>query len=614
MRRRAFLRNAALGLGALAAPRAFGQTNDARPNVLWIVVEDASPHIGCYGENAVRTPNLDKLASEGVRFESAFVTCPVCSPCRSALATGMYQTTIGSHNHRSQNKTDKAGGNTAYYESYELPDAIPMIPNLFSAAGYFVTNGAQPAMDRPGKTDYNFINTSPPYDGADWRAAPPGTPFFAQIQLAGGKRRRETIDHDAFELPPYYPDDPVIRKDWSEYLASWEYVDQEVEQIVRDLKAAGQYDNTLIAFITDHGVSHVRGKQFLYDEGIQIPMILRFPGGRLAGTVRDDLALHIDLAPVSLAFAGVAAPDHLQGLDLFAPDYTPRDFIVSARDRCDETIDVIRCVRTPRYKYIRNFLSYRPHLQHNQYKDGKEITQRMRAMHSEGALTPLQARLFAPARPAEELYDLDADPFEIDNLADDPDYRAVLEEQRERLYGWMVETRDPGLIPEPILEEMGREHGSKFAAMQQPGMAEVMREIITTIDAGVAGDRSTLRAAIDAEHPATRYHAATWLGVIGNAAEAAVLAPLTKDESPCVQVAARLALYKIEPDDKHVAALGALLDEPNLLVSLYAMNAIEQTGVRNDAVRTIAEKALQFDYDGTQRYGRRVLAGTGSAP
>jgi arylsulfatase A-like enzyme len=610
MRRRAFLRNATLGLGVLAAPRALGQTDDARPNVLWIVVEDASAHIGCYGEHAVRTPNLNKLASEGVRFENAFVTCPVCSPARSALVTGMYQTTIGSHNHRSQNKTDKAGGNTAYYESYELPDTIPMIPDLFRAAGYFATNSASPSMEKPGKTDYNFINTSAPYDGADWRDAPEGTPFFAQIQLAGGKRRHEPLDHDAFELPPYYPDDPAIRNDWSEYLASWEYVDREVGQIVRDLKEAGQYDNTLIAFITDHGVSHVRGKQFLYEEGIRIPMILRFPGGRLAGTVRDDLALHIDLAPVSLAFAGVPVPDHLQGRDLFAPGYAPRAFIVSARDRCDETIDVIRCVRTPRYKYIRNFLSHRPHLQHNQYKDGKAITQRMRALHAEGGLTPLQARLFEPTRPAEELYDLDADPFEIDNLADDPDYRAVLEEQRKRLYGWMIETRDPGLIPEPILEEMGREHGSKFAAMQQPGMAEVTEAIIAAID---AGDRPALQGAAKADHPATRYHAATWLGVIGHKADAAIIEPLTSDGSPGVQVAAHLALYKIEPDDKHITALGDLLDEPNLLVSLYAMNAIEQTGVRNDAVRTIAEKALQSAYDGTQRYGRRLLAGTGSA-
>jgi len=360
--RRRFLRTATVGVGSLAI---FGkaQASESRPNVLWIVAEDASPHIGCYGEMAIATPNLDALAAEGIRFENAVVTCPVCSPVRSALITGMYQTSIGSHNHRSQNDGKKAGGNTAYYESYVLPDAVPLVSDLFRAAGYYTCNGAGPAANKPGKTDYNFLTDHPPYDGSDWRQAPEGKPFFAQIQLRGGKYRPKGFEAGNFELPPYYPDDPVLRQDWAEYLGSWEQQDREVGEIVASLKQAGVYENTLIVFITDHGISHARGKQFLYEEGIRVPLIMRLPGGEKAGTVRADLALQIDLAPTSLAIAGIPVPHHLQGAALFDLDYRERECVFAARDRCDETIETIRCVRTRRYKYIRNFQSYRPHLQ-----------------------------------------------------------------------------------------------------------------------------------------------------------------------------------------------------------------------------------------------------------
>lgn len=608
MKRREFLRNATLGIGAAAALNAVGQAATNKPNVLWIVTEDASCHVGCYGETAVKTPHIDQLAAEGVRFENAMITCPVCSPARSAMVTGMYQTTIGSHNHRSQNKSSKAGGNEAYYQSYALPEATPMIGDYFREAGYYVCNGKEPDASKPGKTDYNFINNTPPYDGADWRDAPEGKPFFAQIQLPGGKWRKASIDHDNFTLPPYYPDDPVLRKDWAEYLASWEHADAQVGAIVERLKEAGVYDNTLVIFMTDHGVSHARGKQFLYEEGMRIPLIVRFPDGRLAGTVREDLALHIDMAPISMAFAGVPVPDHLQGQDLFAEGRRARDYVVSARDRCDETIDVIRSVRTPRYKYIRNFRSGRPHLQRSQYKDGKEILQRLKELHALEALTPLQDTLFAPSRPAEELYDLANDPFETTNLAGDPAHDAALEEQRGRLYRWMVETRDPGLIPEPILEDLGKAAGSKYAAMQAPEMATRIPRFIHAIEAGESNNRAYLRTALGDSDPVVRYWAATWAGNLRAIELRDELKKASEDDVPAVRVAAYLALCKVGEAETSLPALITLVDDPNLLVGLYAMNAVEQTGVLNATVKAGAEKALANDYNGTQRYGKRLLA------
>lgn len=608
MNRRAFLRNTALGIGAAATANSIAQAAETKPNILWIVSEDASTHIGCYGETAVQTPNLDQLAAEGVRFENAFVTCPVCSPARSALVTGMYQTTLGSHNHRSQNKSPKAGGNEAYYASYQLPGATPMIGDYFREAGYYVCNGKDAQAEQPGKTDYNFINTKPPYDGADWRGAPENKPFFAQIQLGGGKWRGAAIENDNFELPPYYPDDAVMRKDWAEYLASWERADQEVGEIVQRLKEAGVYDSTLIAFITDHGISHARGKQFLYEEGIRIPMILRLPGGRRAGTVRNDLAIHIDLAAISLAAAGLPIPDHLQGADLFSEAHEARSFIATARDRCDETIDIIRGIRTPRYKYIRNFLADRPHMQRSQYKDGKDIVQHLRDLHEMEALTPLQDQIFRPHRPPEELYDLAADPHETTNIAGSPGHESVLREQRERLYQWMRDTRDPGLIPEPILEDLGREHGSKYAAMRQPEMADRIPRFIAAIEAGERNDRAALRAALGDEDPVVRYWAATGLGNLRALESRAALQERAGDQVPTVRLAAHLALCKIGDTGTHLPELAALIDDPNLLVGLYAMNAIEQTGTLDSTVKNAAERALKNPYHFTQRYGKRLLA------
>ncbi|MCK5209673.1 MAG: sulfatase, partial [Cyclobacteriaceae bacterium] len=347
----------------------FSATTKGKPNVLWIFIEDASCHISCYGEKAIQTPNIDALAAEGVRFENAFVTAPVCSPSRSALVTGMYQTTSGSHNHRSQVVTGKGGGNLDYYLSYELPTEIPLASKLFEKAGYYTTN--EKINGETGKQDYNFVAKNI-YSGTSWKEAPKGTPFFSQIQLHGGKNRKTTANTENFTLPPYYFEDEFMRQDWKKYLGSWLDTDQELEQIVADLKKAGVYDNTLIFFLTDHGVSHLRGKQFLYDEGIKVPLIVKFPNNEKKGTIRQDMVMQIDLLASSLAYAGLPIPKNIQGVDIFSDNYKKQEYTFATRDRCDETTEIIRSVRSEKFKYIRNFLSYRPHAQRNQYKDGKE--------------------------------------------------------------------------------------------------------------------------------------------------------------------------------------------------------------------------------------------------
>jgi arylsulfatase A-like enzyme len=431
---------AALLLGA-AAPQ------DARPNIVWINVDDLSAPFGCYGEKYIRTPNVDRLAAEGLRFSRAFLTATVCSPSRSALITGMFQTSIGAHHHRSGRGVEKV----------RLPAGVVPVPTLFKTAGYWTSLGDWPLKGKAvGKTDYNFDWDPSIYDSNDWADRKPGQPFFAQVMLHGGKVRHakawpETAlrelgslsTPEQVELPPYYPADPVILADWAQYLDAARYVDKLVGQLVKRLADEGVLDRTYLVFFCDNGISHARGKQFLYDEGMRTPLIVRGPGIP-KGAVRHDLVQHIDLAAVSLARAGIAIPPAMQGQDFLAGGYKPREIAFAARDRCDETVEELRAIRTREWKYIRNGFPKRPHLQPNRYKDDKPILKRLRELHAEGKLDAIQSLLFAPERPAEELYDLEKDPWEINNLAAHPAYQATLEALRARLERWRKETGDRG--------------------------------------------------------------------------------------------------------------------------------------------------------------------------
>ncbi|MBI1349331.1 sulfatase-like hydrolase/transferase [bacterium] len=459
-----------------------------RPNILWIIVDDMSANFSCYGETVIETPYVDRLAREGTRFTKAFVTAPVCSPCRSALITGMYQTSIGAHQHRSGRGTLKI----------TLPDDVRPIPELFQAAGYYtcigdgLLNPAATAKKKAGKglgkTDYNFEWNAKIYDSADWSGRAAGQPFFMQVQLAGGKLRGGTeasaqklseraarefgkaVSPEDVTLAPYYPRDPVLLRDWAAYLDTVRLTDQHVGQVVERLRSEGLLDSTLVIFMTDHGISHARGKQFLYDEGTHVPLVIRGPGIP-AGQVRDDLVEHINLAAISLAAAGIPIPKSMQARNVFAADYQPREAIFAARDRCDETVERIRSVRTPEYLYIRNFYPERPLLQPNAYKDGKAILQALRRLHAAHELPPLSEQLlFAPTRPAEELYAWQTDRWQITNLAADPAYHEALLSLRQRLDQWIVETHDHG----PESDTM---YDSDMAVYVGRGNPEVERNI-----------------------------------------------------------------------------------------------------------------------------------------
>ncbi|NND07647.1 MAG: sulfatase [Saprospiraceae bacterium] len=442
-----FLRTFVAGASALLILALMGcatSESPARPNILWIITEDTCPDFGCYGHPDVVTPNIDRIAREGRMFTRAFASSPVCSASRSAFMTGMYQTTIGAHQHRTNPKVP-------------LPSGVRLITEEFREAGYFLTNCSALDYDRKGKSDWNFDpGTDQPFDGTDWRDRAPGQPFFAQINFHLTHRLFERdeerpIDPETVNLPPYYPDHPIARRDWTDYLESVQVVDRRIGNVLTRLAQDDLLDNTIIFYFGDHGRPHVRGKQWLYDSGIHVPLIIRWPEKIGAGSVENGLVSLIDLGPTAMALAGIPVPKSMQGQPVLGPNAITRGYVIAARDRCDMTIDRIRCVRTEKYKYIRNFNPDKPYNQFSRYKDFFYPMQNlMTVLGKRGELTTAQQYHIAKTKPIEELYDLEGDPYEINNIADDPALSEVLAGLRGKLDMWMEETGDKGGEPEDM--------------------------------------------------------------------------------------------------------------------------------------------------------------------
>ncbi|MEM8953850.1 MAG: sulfatase [Verrucomicrobiota bacterium] len=428
-----------------AAPRE-AQSAD-QPNVLWIYLEDVSRWFSCYGEPLIETPNIDALADAGIRFDRFYTPAGVCSATRSAQVLGVMQTTFGVHQHRSSRNNAPKGSKHDGIGMIHLPDGVKTLPQIFKDDGFYTFN-------QSGKDDYNFVFAmedlySPNSNQNWWRDRPKGKPFFGQIQLKGGKlggKAPTVIDREVVTVPPYYPDIPEVREEIAHHLDCILETDRQVGEIIAALKEDELWDNTFIFLHSDHGYKLHRDKQFLYEGGINMPLIVTGPGIK-GGQVRDDLISGIDLAPTSLTVAGLPVPDWMEGRDFLAKDYVPRDYVIAARDRCDYTIERIRAVVTPKFKYLKNYLTDRPFMQPS-YKDPWPVSIRFRQMMANGEMNEEQLTFFGPQKPAEELYDLEADPHEINNLAEDPSYAAILDEHRQLLKNWIKETGGGGLEPE----------------------------------------------------------------------------------------------------------------------------------------------------------------------
>ncbi len=417
-----------LGLTFLTAILLAGSLPSAsRPNILWITIEDWSADLSCYGTPGIATPHVDQLAAEGIRYETAFTTSPVCSTSRSAMMTGFHQNYLGANQHRTQDKQP-------------LPHGIRPLPHLLADAGYFTCLMSN-------KTDMNFLPDSKAalFAGSDWSERVPGQPFFARITFSGTHRSwnrdpERPINIADVELPPYYADTPFNRRDWANGLEQMQLVDRQVGALLQRLAAEGLADDTLVFFIGDHGRCHIRGKQFLYDGGIRIPMIMRWPGHVAPGQVSADLVMSLDISATILEVAGVTPPVPLHGESLFRENARERAYIFAARDKMDETHDAMRAIRSRDFKLIHNLMPERPWLQFNQYKEvAYPMLAEMQVLHLKGELTPAQAAFFAPTKPIFELFDLRVDPHEIHNVADDPNYATVKSLLMAELQQWRTD-------------------------------------------------------------------------------------------------------------------------------------------------------------------------------
>ena len=405
-----------------------------RPNILWITIEDWSPDLSCYGTKGLKTPNVDRLASEGVRYQWAFTTSPVCSTSRSAMMTGFHQNYIGAHQHRTENK--KA-----------LPFGIKPIPQLFAKAGYHTSLMSW-------KTDCNFLPDKKGmlFQGTDWKQRKEGQPFFARITFGGTHRLwnrdpKHPIASKNVEIPPYYADTELIRRDWANGLEQMQLVDRQVGELLKRLADEGLDDDTIVFFIGDHGRCHIRGKQFLYDGGIRIPMIMRWPGKVKAGQVSTSLVSSIDICATILEAAGIKPPVPIHGKSLFSDEVKNRKYIFAARDKMDQTHDAMRAIRSRDHKLILNLMPERPYCQFSRYKESAyPALAEMSILHLEGKLNEAQSLFMASSKPKIELFDLKKDPYEVKNVADDPAYAEVKKLLVSELNKWRADViKDQGV-------------------------------------------------------------------------------------------------------------------------------------------------------------------------
>ena len=452
-------------------------------NIIWISCEDIGPIISTYGNEVINTPNIDRIAAEGVKYTNAFSTVGVCAPSRFSIITGMYPARLGAHNMRTGNHNnykspedvfhkldkgilDKSGKNVPEYEVV-TPSYVKLFPEYLRAENYYCVND--------NKCDYQFNTPFTTWDdvfgGGSYKNAPKGAPFFyvknfyttheSRIWLR--KDKPMTVSPSQVPIPDYYPDIPVVRRDIARKYSNIEALDKEVGELLKQLETDGVLDNSIIFFWSDHGGNLLRQKRAVGNSGLHVPLLIRYPNGYRAGEVDDRLVSLMDLGPTVMSLLGIAPPKHLDG-KAFAGKYeeAPRKLIFGSADRFDESTDMQRSVLDGRYVYIKNFMPELPLIYRNKYREQIPMNAKLIALNQEKKLEGNASYIFMNSKPQEEFYDLKNDPYEVYNLAEDPKYSKKIEEYRLALNDWQLEIGDKGFIPEHDLIE------SFWPEMKQP--------------------------------------------------------------------------------------------------------------------------------------------------
>lgn len=444
----------ALTINTITSCSELKPTETQKPNILFILSEDMSTDLECYGMQAVKTPVLNSLAKTGVQFMNAYGNNSICSPSRSNMMTGVHQNSINAQHHRSNR---------------EIPLMAPYKPitSYLRDAGYTCILGNKLVRGLGKKIDVNFKHKAlGQWDGESnfglfdkaHEFTPEDQPFFSQVTLnvthRGGwwndirEKSSHKVNPDDIQLPPHYADTPAIRLDWAKYLDQIEYMDSEVGLLLADLEAKGMRDNTIVVFIGDNGRCNVRGKGYLYEPGLRLPLIVNWPVGLSGGKKDTRLVASVDVAATILEAAGVELPDYMTSRSIIKEDENPRAYVYSARDLWDEVLEQSRAVTTHDFRYIKNNITNQAHDAEQAYLEFyRPAVHVMRGLNDKGSLTELQSRFFKSKKESEELYDIINDPFETKNLISDPKYVAQAQKMRAYSDDWNSKNHDFGLDP-----------------------------------------------------------------------------------------------------------------------------------------------------------------------
>jgi len=555
-----------------------------RPNILLLTCEDSSPHLGCYGDKNANTPNLDALAAKGLRYTRAWSNAPVCAPARTCLISGRWAPADGAEHMRSE---------------VPMPSGHQMYPQMLRTAGYYCTNNR--------KEDYNLTKPDGVWDessaNAHWKNRPTGQPFFAifndeTTHESKIRARPHTLIHDPAKvvLPAYMPDTPEIRHDWAQHFDNVTTMDGHVGAKLKELADAGLAEDTIVIFFSDHGTGIARSKRWPYHSGLQVPFIAHFPEkwkhlapkDYKAGGTSDRLISFIDLAPTLLSIVGVQPPGYLHGR-AFAGQHIaePRRFAYGFRSRMDERIDITRSVTDGRYVYIRNFMPHLPQGQYLAYMFEQASTRSWFDQFTTNKTLNADQDAFWKPKQSEELYDLQEDPYETQNLAYGPKHDFERQQLSFALSQWLVETRDLGIVPEALRlsQSKGSSPKDTFATEESLPYGDTLRAALTSSDRLMA-DPNHLSQLLASPTPSVRYWATTGYVVRGKPAvdaDEAKLLPLLKDAAPSVRISTAYALAQHGSEAAQKQAWQVLLTSANIplgstLEAVEALNVISHLG------------------------------------
>ncbi len=612
-----------------------GSTQASKPNILWISLEDITPMMGCYGDAYARTPVFDSLAAEGIRYTQAHAVAPVCSTSRSSIITGMYPNSLGTLHHRSNTRP---------------PEFAKMFPSLLIKAGYYTSNnykedynmGGDTGVDGDTQDDAGIEQRDDPIwhessKHAHWRNRPDKEqPFFSvfnfiECHSSITKFSEEEIveerlnrlqpedfhDPEKAPIPAYHPDIPEFRKVWSRYYDAVTQVDYRAGEVIDQLKEDGLWEDTIIFVWADHGVGMPRGKHTLWEQGTHVPLIVRFPekyqhlAPAKPGAVIDGLVTLMDLGPSVLTLAGLDIPEYMQGRPLLCKngpgEIEYRDYVYSMRDRLDSRFEMVRAVRDTRYRYQRNFYPHLPFKPYEDYEFGASVVQKWVELAREGKLTGPQEMLAKRFKPVEELYDSENDALLINNVIDDPKYGEVVKRMRERLQGWMLETRDIAILEET--EMLGRleERESPWDLGQSLDNYERILETANLQVRGAAAIPELLALTRDPDS-AVRFWAVLGL-VATRSEEAEVMAGLRsalKDKSVSVRLTAAEGLFNHGRYEEALPIVVEALDYPIVSAQIRAAGildsqppeAVEKLRPAHEPLREAAEKSRVAELPG----------------